>query len=83
MENDSLLFLKYFQRTYALVWLLKKKPLFTMSPLEYIKISKKFVTFKFGWLKSELINKLFITFSLEGKGGVGCFDYAISCLTFK
>ena len=54
-----------------------------MSPLEYIKISKTFVTFKFGWLKSELINKLFITFPLEGKGGVGCFDYAISCLTFK
>ena len=54
-----------------------------MSPLEYIKISRKFVTLKFGWLKSELINILFITFSLEGKGGVGCFDYAISCLTFK
>ena len=54
-----------------------------MSPLEYIKIRKKFVTLKFGWLKSELINILFITFSLEGKGGVSCFYYAISCLTFK
>ena len=54
-----------------------------MSPLEYIKISRKFVTLKFEWLKLELINILYITFSLEGKGGVGCFDYAISCLTFK
>ena len=53
-----------------------------MSPLEFIRISKNFVTIKFGWLL-ELRKILFITFSLEGNEGVGCFDYAISCLEFK
>ena len=53
-----------------------------MSLLEFIRISKNFVTIKFGRIL-ELIKILFITFSLEGKGGVGCFDYAISCLKFK
>ena len=50
----------------------KKKPVFTMSPLEFIRISKNVVTLKFGWLL-ELIKILFIAISLQGKGGVGCF----------
>ena len=50
----------------------KKKPVFTMSPLEFIRISKNVVTLKFGWLL-ELIKILFIAISLEGKGGVSCF----------
>ena len=61
---------------------IKKKPVFTMSPSKFIRISKKFLTIKFGWLL-ELIKILFFTFSLEGNRGAGCFDYATSCLKFK
>ena len=41
----------------------KKKTVFTMSPLEFIRISKNFVTIKFGWLL-ELRKILFILIML-------------------
>ena len=71
MENYLFTFTEILSENLC-ISLTKKKPVFTMSPLEFIRISKNVVTLKFGSLL-ELIKILFITISLEGKGGVGCF----------
>ena len=41
-----------------------------MSPLEFIRISKKFVTLKFGWLLADKNTTHYIFFGGEGRGGL-------------